>query len=341
MRALRRAVESSWSGEPTSTGRVLALVTAPLSWLWLGATAVRNRLNDRRPGIAVAGLRVISVGNLAVGGTGKTPFAAWIVGRLLERGERPSLILSGYGEDEVLLHRRWHPEVAVMADPRRASALEMARAGGAAVAVLDDGFQHRAVARDLDIVLLAAEHPFPGRLLPRGPYREPAKSLLRADAVVITRRTATPADVGRLAAAVERIAPGALTASVAISPHDWLDVHGRAGSPPEGPVLAVSALARPETFAGALRIALGEGTDIRTRGFPDHHEYTEDDMRRIRAEAEGEGRTIVATEKDAVKMARLTSTPESVRVLRSRIDWDWGEGAMHALLDRVVGSVGA
>ena len=341
MTGFRRAVESSWSGDSGATGRALALLTTPLSWLWRGATAVRNRGHDRRQGISVPGLRVVSVGNLAVGGTGKTPFAAWIVRRLLDMGEQPWLILSGYGEDEILLHRRWHPEVALFADPRRASALALARAAGAAVAVLDDGFQHRAVARELDIVLLAAEHPFPGRILPRGPYREPAKSLTRADAVVITRRTASPEDVGRLAAAVERIVPGALTGSIAISPAGWLDVHGRPASAPEGPVLAVSALARPETFEVALRILLGEGTDVRAHGFPDHHVYTEADMSRLRAEAEREHRTIVSTEKDAVKMARLTSTPDSVRILRSGISWDWGEGAMNALLARIMGRVGS
>lgn len=278
---------------------------------------------------------MISVGNLAAGGTGKTPVSSWIVAKLLAEGVRPAVVSSGYGEDEILLHRRWHRGVPVFADARRASALVRAREAGARVVVLDDGFQHRAVARDLDLVLLAAEHRFPGHVLPRGPYREPTSALNRADAVLITRRSAPLDEARRVAAEVERVAPGMLVACVAISPDGWLDVHGHPASAPEGPLLAVCALARPDTFVSALRVATGEGTDIRAHGFPDHHDYSDRDMHRLRTEAEHGGRTIVATEKDAVKMARLDTTPETVRILRSRIEWDWGQTELEALLGRV------
>jgi len=332
---LRVAVERSWSEGPTATTRALALLTTPLSWLWWGATAIRNHRHDRRPARRLEGLRVVSVGNLAVGGTGKTPVSSWVVDRLLGQGARPAVVLSGYGEDEILLHRRWHPEVPVFADPRRASALARARDAGARVVVLDDGFQHRAVARELDLVLLAAEHRFPGHVMPRGPYREPASALRRADAVLITRRSADVDDARRVAAEVERIASGLVVGCLAISPDGWVDVHGRSASAPKAPLLAVCALARPKTFTNALRAAVEQGTDIRARGFPDHHDYSERDMSRLREDAASEGRTIVATEKDAVKMARLDTTPDTVRILRSRIEWDWGQSELEALVDHV------
>lgn len=331
----RTVVERSWSEGPTAATRALELLTTPLSWLWRGATAVRNRRYDRQPARRIEGLRVVSVGNLAVGGTGKTPVSSWVVDRLLGKSVLPAVVLSGYGEDEVLLHRRWHPEVPVFADPRRASAIARAREAGSRVVVLDDGFQHRAVARDLDVVLLAAEHRFPGHVLPRGPYREPASALGRADAVLITRRSADVAGARRVAAEVDRIAPGVVVGGLVVSPDGWSDVHGQSASAPEAPLLAVCALARPDTFVSALRVATGEGTDIRAYGFPDHHDYSERDMRRLRGEADSGGRVIVATEKDAVKMAGLATTPDSVRILRSTIEWDWGEGDFDLLLDGV------
>ena len=103
----------------------------------------------------------------------------------------PALLLSGYGTDEVLLHRSWNPSVPVLADPDRVAGARRAVRDGASTVVVDDGFQHRRLARDLDIVLLSVEDPFPGGVLPVGPYREPAESLARAHAIVLTRRGAS------------------------------------------------------------------------------------------------------------------------------------------------------
>lgn len=324
MRGLRAAVERSWSGDAGSWTAPLAVLTTPFSWIWGGVTAVRNRRHDRHPAARVEGVRVVSIGNLAVGGTGKTPVAAWVVEWFAQRGAHPGIVVSGYGADEILLHRRWHPEVPIFADRDRKSAVVRARDAGARLVVLDDAFQHRAVARDLDVVLVAAEHPFPGHLLPRGPYREPSKALRRADAVIITRRTAGAEAVERIAREVARSAPGATIGVLTLRPGRWCLVGGADAEAPEGPLLAVSSVARPRTFLAAVRAAVGEGTDVRAHGFPDHHDYTEDEVRRIATEAEREGRTIVATEKDAVKLARLTATPASVRILCSRIEWDRG-----------------
>ncbi|MEX2473261.1 MAG: tetraacyldisaccharide 4'-kinase [Gemmatimonadota bacterium] len=333
---LDSVVRASWDGGGGLGSALLSLVTTPLSWIWGGVTAVRNRRHDRRPPEPVPGLGVISVGNLAVGGTGKTPMARWVVDVLRDGAVPCAVVLSGYGEDEVLLHRRWHPDVPVFAGPDRSALLREARDGGAVVAVLDDGFQHRGAPRDLDMVLVAAEHRFPGRVMPRGRYREPPASLARADLVVITRRTADDARVRAHQEEVARQAPSCVTACATLTPDRWLDVHGRAASPPEGPLLALASVARPEGFVEAVRVAL-PGTDVVLRAFPDHHAYSEQDVRRAIREAPD--RTVVATEKDAVKLEPLSATPPDTRILSSRISWDLGEAEVRAAIEAVARGV--
>ncbi|HEX5971196.1 MAG TPA: tetraacyldisaccharide 4'-kinase, partial [Gemmatimonadaceae bacterium] len=117
---------------------------APAGWLYAGATTVRNRLYDagvlrsRAPS-----LPVLAVGNLSVGGTGKTPVAAWAAARLLEAGAHPAIVLRGYGGDEPLVHQQLNPAAVVVADADRLRGVDRARAAGADCAILDDAFQHR------------------------------------------------------------------------------------------------------------------------------------------------------------------------------------------------------
>ena len=184
-------VRAWWRGEGGLWGGLASVLAAGPALLFGAVVRVRNALYDRGwlPARR-APLPVVSVGNLTVGGTGKTPVAAWIVRRLSERGHRPALVSRGYGRDELALHGRWNPAVPVVASPDRAGAAREAARRGADVAVLDDGFQHRRLARDADVVLLAAEERFPGRMLPAGPYREPSRALRRADLIVVTRKAA-------------------------------------------------------------------------------------------------------------------------------------------------------
>jgi len=190
----------------------------------------------------------------------------------------------------------------VLADPDRVAAARAALAGGAQAAVLDDGFQHRRLARDVDLVLVAAEDALPGRLLPRGPFREPATALARAHGVVVTRRTATEAEAearaDEVAALFPALVPAARPGRVALVPHGWHSVDGAPAPAPEGPTLAVTAVARPESFA--VQVEAATGAPIELLAFPDHHEFTPDDVKAMRARA-GE-RTVVVTEKDAVKL---------------------------------------
>ena len=321
-----------WGGQLGARGLALDALTAPLSWAWAGTSGLRARRHAGR-GRRIDGLRVVSVGNLAVGGTGKTPVTAWAANRLAAAGLPTSVLTGGHGADEALLHARWNPGVSVHADGDRVRAALRVRAQGARVAVLDDGFQHFAVARDLDVVLLAAEDPFPGPVLPRGPYRERGHALARADVVVVTRRTASQEAARKLARAAARLAPGALSAGLRLAPAglwplaSWaLRTPKRAGGGAEaggavGPALAVCAVGRPDAFRAA--VARRVDGPVQLHVFADHHAYTAADVERIRAVAGG--RPLVVSEKDAVKLGPHAARLGTAYVLTEELRWDWGE----------------
>jgi tetraacyldisaccharide 4'-kinase len=273
---------------------------------------------------------VVSVGNLVVGGTGKTPVTAWLVRRLEEMGARPAVLLRGYGDDEVRLHRRWNPGTPVIAGADRARGAAEAAARGATVALLDDGLQHRRLARDLELVLVAAEHPFPGRLLPRGPYREGSAALGRADLVAVTRRTAPDAQVEETLRKVRVAAPRRPTAVLRLTPRGWTGLGGEPIPAPRGAVLAVASVADPGSFRRMVE-ACGAGP-VELLAFPDHHAFDASDARRIHDAARG--RTVVVTEKDAVKLEALAPLLPAVRVLALGVEAERGEDALDDALRR-------
>ncbi|MBI4878532.1 MAG: tetraacyldisaccharide 4'-kinase, partial [Planctomycetes bacterium] len=175
-------------------GRTLLGSLAALASLPYGlAVRLRNRAYDAgllRARCAAA--VVVSVGNLSVGGTGKTPLVAMLARAARAAGRTPAILLRGYRRgarraaesDEAALHARLAQGVLVVADPDRVRGAERALAAGADLLILDDGFQHRRLKRDLDLVLADARDPFAGgRLLPRGLLREPLSSLARAHAL--------------------------------------------------------------------------------------------------------------------------------------------------------------
>jgi tetraacyldisaccharide 4'-kinase len=275
-----RLARVAWSDESGAVGVALRTALLPASALFRLGAAVHHGLYDagiRR--VHEAALPVISVGNLRVGGAGKTPFTAWVVDRLVENGRRPAVLHGGYGSDEPALHRRWHPDAPVLVGRERLDSVAAAAAAGADVAVLDDGFQHRRLARDLDIVLLAAEHGVERiRLLPRGPWREPLGALRRAGAIVVTRKTASAERASEVAAKVHALTERrALRAW--IRPAGWSRIDGTPAEAPAGPVTAVASIAEPESFFRTLE---AQGVPIARRlPFPDHHEFTEAEARRI------------------------------------------------------------
>lgn len=325
---LQQGIRRWWDGAGGRTGSAIRTLASPLEWAYREAVVRRNRRFDRGGTRRIEGLRIVSVGNLVVGGTGKTPFAAWTARVLSGSGARVALLTGSHGRDEVLLHLHWNPHIPAIASRSRAEGARIAREGGADVVVLDDGFQHRSLARDLDLVLLAAEDPFPGRLLPRGPYREPIGSLARAHAVVVTRRARSADRAGELEAEVTRRFSHLTLARLALVACGWQDLRGRPAPAPEGPALAVTAVARPESFAA--QAASEAGRPMELMSFPDHRDFDARDAGAMRRRA-GE-RTVVVSEKDAVKLRAFEAILEPVRVLAQSLRWEAGENALTNLI---------
>ncbi len=332
----RAAVEAGlrwvW-GASTRAAAAAGLALAPLEMALTAAVALRNRRYDSgRAPVRSADVPVVSVGNLAVGGSGKTPLAAWLATWFLGRRITPGIVTNGYGLDEVLLHRRWNPGVPVAAGRRRARAVSAAVEQGAQVVILDDGFQHRALARDLDLVLVAAEHPTPVRLLPRGPYREPERALRRADGVIVTHRSASFGDARRRAVSLAA-AHGLRYALVRLRAGRWRDLKGASAPVPEGSVLVVSGVASPRGFHELLEREFS-GMEMEAMIFSDHHEYSAADARAIARRAGG--RPVLTTAKDAVKLGRLVDRGVDVRVLHLEVVVEegrrWLEDALEGLL---------
>ena len=288
---------------------------------------------------------VLSVGNLTTGGTGKTPMCAWVVAELERRGMRPGLLSRGYRaaadgkNDEARLLEQLAPGVPHVQDKDRVrGGRELVRRGCLSV-VLDDGFQHRRLHRDLDLVLVDATQPWglaapaaggePVRaLLPRGLLREPPSSLARANAIVITRASQTEAAaVDALERDLDRIAPGVPRARADHEPSALRDERGRVHplSILEGrEVDLASGIGNPRAFETTVRAL---GARVREhRAFEDHHAYAPGDL----AGLGEEGRVLVVTAKDAAKLAGSGATFLSLEVaLRIRA----GAHVLEALLD--------
>jgi tetraacyldisaccharide 4'-kinase len=202
MTELSRLAERVWYGTDRAA-RLARAALAPAAALFRAGVGARGALYDRGV-LRVERLPVpaLSVGNLTVGGTGKTPVAAWLAERLRARGARPALVLRGVGGDEPRVHALLNPDVPVVTGADRVAGVRAAVALGADSVVLDDGFQHRRAGRDADLVLVSAERFDAGsvRLLPAGPYREGLAALARASAAAVTRKVASPEHAAAIAA---------------------------------------------------------------------------------------------------------------------------------------------
>ncbi len=308
-----------WRSSATGA-RVARMALAPLSWLFGAIVARRNAGFDRRArrgALAVPALPALSVGNLTVGGTGKTPVASWFVSRLRASGASPALVLRGYGDDEWRVHGLLTPGVPVVVAAERAVGLVTARREQCDCAVLDDAFQHRQVARLEDVVLVSADAwQEPLRLLPSGPYREPLESLNRASVAVITVKAASADTVQVVRAAIRRAAPSVPIAQLRLAPGGVrlaATIVGNAQSVPHElqhdmdwlrgrETLLVSAIADPDAFGQQMAAA---GAVVRHHAvFPDHHAFGAGDVSDIVARA-GPSVAVVCTLKDAVKLVPL------------------------------------
>ena len=338
-RGARTWVPRWWAGEGGGWGALADPFLWPAEQAYRAAVALRGSAYDRGMlPVTRAPIPVVSVGNLGVGGAGKTPVAAWIAGRLLAWGLRPAVILRGYGADEILVHRELNPDAPVFAAKRRIDAVRRAAGEGCGVAVLDDAFQHRSLARDLDAVLVAAESGrFRRHLLPRGPWRERRSALRRADLVIVTRKSASGEEAAGMAAELRGAAGGPVVichlAPSGLEPlhpvgtgrRDPGELKGRA-------VLAVASLADPRPLAEQLGAL---GADVELARYPDHHEFDAADVDSILRRAAG--RTIILTRKEAVKLRPLMPPSPSTLVLSQEVDFAADEPVVLRLLREAAG----
>jgi len=254
---------------------------------------------------------VISVGNLTAGGTGKSPMVRWLCGQLRAMGRSPAVVMRGHrgGErsDEALEHRMEMPGVPVVVGADRRGAIERLLAGdpGVDAIVLDDGFQHRRVARDFNLVLVDATRPaIDGALLPLGWLREPARGLRRADAVVVTRAT------GIDAALAARIEHHHGRAPIAWSNHAWAGLMVRESSVEVGAPVGWLRERRVAVWAGignrhafVAQVRAGGAQVVHVPALADHAAYDAASVARLAAACRAAGATaVVCTAKDWVKI---------------------------------------
>ncbi|HJR34422.1 MAG TPA: tetraacyldisaccharide 4'-kinase [Gemmatimonadales bacterium] len=318
--------------------RVARLGLLPFAGLWRAGIGARNLAYDQG-WIPVRDLPLpaVGVGNLTVGGSGKTPISSWIAGHYLARGLIPGILLRGYGRDEVLVHRHRVPGARVVADPDRVAGAERALAQGAQVLVLDDAFQRRDVWRDFNLAVVSAETSRAVRWpLPAGPWREGLEALRRADALVITRKRADAVAARDLARKLAPAIDGPVgVVHLGVSRYEGL-VSGRV-TPAEAltgaRVVAASAIADPDAFVAQTKAT---GAQVQVASWRDHHEFRDEDVAWL-AKAARKADFVVITQKDAVKLRDRwpASVPEPLVAVLDLI-WEDGEDAITAGLDAIV-----
>lgn len=339
-RMVRDWVPRWWRGEGGWAGRGMDLLLWPAEGLFRLGVGVRNRAFDA--GLLAterAPIPVVSVGNIGVGGAGKTPLTAWLAARLLQQGLRPAVVLRGYGADEVLVHQEVNPSVPVFTAARRIEAVREAAREGCDIAVLDDAFQHRRIARDLDVVLLGVD-AWRGapRLLPRGGWREGLGALRRADLVVLTRKAAPEAAARALEDELKgevdprrlvrcRMAPAGLErVDASGAAEDRVGLEALAGRE----VLAVSSLADPRPFVRHLEEA---GARVELAAFPDHHDFSSGEVTELVRRAAS--RPLLMTRKEAVKLRPLLPPGVDAWMLPQSVVIESNQEALDAALQGI------
>jgi tetraacyldisaccharide 4'-kinase len=299
----------------------LALLGVP-AFVYGAAVRLRNRLYEIRGVSRRVGIPVISIGNLTVGGTGKTPMVSWLVRHLQERGRRPAVVSRGYkgraGQGPLLVSTGEGPTVGpeicgdepyllaralkgawVLVGSNRWRCAKKAQELGADCVVLDDGFQHLRLHRDVDLVLLDAHSPFGNyRLLPAGTLREPAKGLARADVILITR-SRPDEDFMVLDRVIRRYNLAAPVLRAGHRRAGFVDSRGNPASRP-GRAVAFCGIGNPNAFLTDLE---AEAIEIAafTR-YRDHHAYTVRDCAALGDLARRHRAILVTTEKDLVRL---------------------------------------
>ena len=325
-----------WGRGPGARAMRAALL--PLSTVYGAAIGVRTAAY--RAGLLSRSslpLPAVGVGNLTVGGSGKTPLAAWIAQYYGSRGWKPGILLRGYGGDEGLVHERLVPGAVVVADPDRVAGARRAASQGASVLVLDDAFQLLKVRRDLNVLVVGAESleavPW---LLPAGPWRERWSALDRADVVVVTRKR-VGADAA--AAAADHLAARRPRVPVCVARLRLVRLEGLASGSSSSVerlagrrVVAAAGIADPETFAAQLEAL---GASVQLQPYQDHQRFDTTDIAALVRAASGAD-YVVVTEKDAVKLrGRWPAGAAEPLVAALGVEWERNGEQMEQALGAV------
>lgn len=363
MKLLRRApsdgarLQALWSDRLSPPAAAIWAGTVPLSLAYSGAMALRAgfwRLFQRK----IAGVRVVSIGNLTVGGNGKTPFALYLARQLRQRGVRTAIVSRGFGgtrgggpaflvadggkcflsaqeagDEAVMMARTFAGPIAIA--KRRADAIALLqRRGPLDVVVLDDAFQHLRLARDLNLLLIGGQHGLGnGWVLPAGPMRERLGAAARADAVVVLSfdQDNDPPLTARQQVALSRVPllHGSLRPRALVYPEAERWREEPAGSLATRRVLALSAVADARNFYAMLRAI--DADLVGVLEYPDHHGYSAADWREIRRAAAGAD-LVVTTEKDLVKLERFPFARGELAALRLEVAMGDDEERLLALV---------
>ncbi len=318
---------------------LIRILLMPLSWFYRAVIWIRNYcwtsgiFKQKR-----LSCTVISVGNIVVGGTGKTPAVAAIAKLLQNEGFQVAVLLRGYrrhsseeitvvsnGEDllcsreesgdEADMLARQLPNIPIIVGKQRyltgKAAIDRFKSN---VLILDDGFQHRQLARDVDILTIDATQPYgTGALLPIGTLREPISALQRADIILLTRTDAVDTNIAKLKAELNRLAPNTPILESKHQPTSlyWLNYTDKHTKMPienltNKRLLAVCGIGNPDAFVATLGQYHPEAVEL--YAFPDHHVYTESDLQKIQYQMQLCGAEwVVTTQKDEQKLASLST----------------------------------
>ena len=360
--SLHQRVARYWSAVVSGKARgaaagMVRTLLVPLAWAYGLGVKLRNLCYDRQfwmfktVRLPVA---VVSVGNIAVGGTGKTPFVALLAERLEAAGRKCCILSRGYGRgseasqnDEYLMLRELLPTVPhLVGGERLLTGIQAILQFRCDVLILDDGFQHRKLARDLDIVLVDALQPLGlGHLLPRGRLRESAGGLGRSHLVCLTHSDLVQPEVlEEVSQRVRGLSPGVPILTAKHQPRALRPVLPAGGEQPASSlagkrVAAFCALGSPRSFVEEVRRL---GAEVVSQAlFPDHHRFTVSEFQRLSADASEAGaELLLCTHKDAVKLPHDLAPPLPVLALEMELVILRGEEHLREALSALPVKVG-
>jgi tetraacyldisaccharide 4'-kinase len=350
-------IQRAWRREGL-LGRLLWVLLVPASLIFYALVRLRNAWFSRSgPHTLTLGRPAISIGNLTVGGTGKTPTCIWLARALKERGLKTAILTRGYGGkrsapwvfqgstnggralasseeiasagDEPCMMAKLYGETVAVCKDRLLAAQEILRQGDIDVFILDDGFQYRRVRRDADVVLLGNDAS--GWILPAGPFREPPTSLARADFLLLTGAEKEWSESTH--AWRDKLTFRATLTPVSLIGYQegqWKEY--RLSLLHHNKIIAVAGIAHAERFYRVLHDLESDVLDVLE--FPDHHHYSAADWQRINRVGRSAD-LIVTTEKDIIKLARFPFARNKLLALRVEMVVENGESLIAALSRRV------